>query len=203
MSPTERPSQPKDSARRQARHARRQPSDTRGFITRRWIFLGMLLVLSLLAAVYVANDNESEAAVVPEMSRQNRPQRVQATDAMAHNVALPAETYPDVIDRSFQRPAQQEVKDVFAPHSWYVPPAPIAVAASVPTAPPLPFVYLGKLLEDGKLTIFLARQDKNFTVREGDLIDDTYRVDAIKGTVMELTYIPLNIRQTLLIGEKN
>jgi hypothetical protein len=53
------------------------------------------------------------------------------------------------------------------------------------------------------LTIFLARQDKNFTVRAGDLLDDTYRVDAIKGPIVELTYMPLNIKQTLFIGEKN
>lgn len=180
-----------------------QQSYARGFISGRWLLLGSLLVLSLVGAVQVANDNESEAAVVPELTRHHRPRVTQTSDALPSRTALPTEAYPDVIHRLFHRPAQQEVKDVFAPHSWYVPPAPIAVAESVPTAPPLPFIYLGKLLENGQVTIFLARQDKNYSVREGDLIDDVYRVDAIKGPIVEMTYVPLKMKQTLFIGEKN
>ena len=188
------------SASRQGQHAK-------GFITRRWLFLGSLLLLSLLGALQVATDNESEAAAVPALTRAHRPSRVQTSDAVSDRMASPDDVAPDALDRAFHRPAQAQIqtqmKDVFTPHSWYVPPAPVAVAESAPTPPPLPFVYLGKLLEEGKLTVFLARQDKNFTVKEGDLLDDNYRVDVIKGSVIELTYMPLNMKQTLLIGEKN
>ena len=70
-------------------------------------------------------------------------------------------------------------------------------------APALPFTYVGKLVEEGKLTVFLSNQDRNYTVKEGDVIDETYHVDVLQAPTMTLTYLPLKIQQTLQIGEAN
>ena len=103
-----------------------------------------------------------------------------------------------------KRPALPEsAKDMFAAKSWYVPP-PAPKIRPVPVAPPLPFTYVGKLLQQGKSsTVFLERQNRIFLVREGDAIDANYRVDTIKAPVMILTYLPLDIKQTVQIGEAN
>lgn len=99
-----------------------------------------------------------------------------------------------------------ETADLFASTSWYVapaaPPAPVMVALPppTPTAPPMPFGYLGRYQDAAKPIIFLTRSDRVLLVSEGDVIEGAYRVDGIVGSRLGLTYLPLNIRQSLDIG---
>ena len=73
-----------------------------------------------------------------------------------------------------------------------------------PSAPPLSFQYIGKMVDgDNRAAVFLEQQRRIFVVREGDAIDGNYRVDAIAPPVMTLTYIPLDEKQTMQIGEVN
>ncbi len=76
-----------------------------------------------------------------------------------------------------------------------------AASAPPPQAPPLPFAYMGKLVEDATTTVFLARQDRNYVVRAGDTIDGTYRVERIGDDGLVVTYLPLKIQQTLPFAE--
>lgn len=75
---------------------------------------------------------------------------------------------------------------------------------SKPTAPPLPFIYMGKLAENGNISVFLTRDDKPYVVHIGDVIDGLYRIDAIHSTLLEMTYLPLSQKQTLnMFGNTN
>jgi hypothetical protein len=98
----------------------------------------------------------------------------------------------------------REPGNVFTSKSWYVapppPPPPPPVVAPPPTAPPLPFTYLGRYQDGGKSEIFLVKDDRVLTVKAGDIIEGNYRVDGIVGAKLELTYLPLGIKQTLNIG---
>jgi hypothetical protein len=102
--------------------------------------------------------------------------------------------------------AAGEPENVFASKSWYVPPPPppppppVVVAPVVPTAPPLPFTYLGRYADAGKPIFLLVKGDRILTVKEGEVIEGNYRVDGIAGTKLGLTYLPLNIKQTLETG---
>jgi hypothetical protein len=78
-----------------------------------------------------------------------------------------------------------------------VPPPPPPPA---PQAPPLPFAYLGKLIEADGISVFLTNGSRNWVVRSGDTIDGAYRVEAIGDGTMTLTYLALDIRQELGIG---
>ncbi|WP_413345644.1 hypothetical protein [Massilia sp. CT11-108] len=70
-----------------------------------------------------------------------------------------------------------------------------------PTAPPLPFTFIGKSVGDGAWEVYLARGDRTYVVREkGAVIDGTYRVESIAPPVLTLTYLPLNQVQQLNIG---
>lgn len=69
-----------------------------------------------------------------------------------------------------------------------------------PQAPPLPFVYVGMLADDDRTTVFLSQGSRDIAVRNGETIDGTYRVDAVRADRIELTYLPLNQRQTLSLG---
>lgn len=101
--------------------------------------------------------------------------------------------------------AAEEFVNVFASHSWYVPPpprpAPPPAAAPRPTAPPLPFTFLGSYVEAGAAQVYyLVKGDRVYDVKIGDVVDNTYRIEAVEGESLVLTFLPLNQRQTLGIG---
>ncbi len=99
---------------------------------------------------------------------------------------------------------------LFAAQSWYVappppPPAPPGpnLPPPAPAAPPLPFVFMGSYKsEDGASTYFLTAGDRVYDVKVGDNLDNTYSVDDVKSGQMLLTYMPLNIQQSLSVGEE-
>lgn len=99
--------------------------------------------------------------------------------------------------------------NAFAPRSWAPPappPAPPAPAAppappEAPVAPPLPFRFMGMMEEnENTSTVYLAQGERLISAAPGDTIDNTYRVDALKGRTLHFTYLPLNQRQSLPLG---
>jgi len=94
---------------------------------------------------------------------------------------------------------------LFNPHSW-VPPvkkstAPVAVPP--PTAPPLPFKFLGKQKIGNEIKVFLAEGQKTLVVAESTKIGSQYVVESISPPKMTLVYLPLNIKQDIAIGVFN
>lgn len=79
--------------------------------------------------------------------------------------------------------------------------------ASPPAAPPLPFRYVGKLIEDGRLQVFLSRGEDSFSVspagKRGQKLDHDYRVDQVSETKIVFTYLPLKTKQVLDIPAVN
>jgi len=110
---------------------------------------------------------------------------------------------------SGQEAAQQaETGDgggIFGVTSWYVPPPlppPLPPPPPPkPTAPPMPFSYMGRYQESQAEIIMLVKGDRIYTVTSGDVVDNIYRVDGMVGGRVELTYLPLNIKQTIDTGE--
>jgi hypothetical protein len=96
--------------------------------------------------------------------------------------------------------------NTFGAMSWHVPPPtppkPVAKPAPPPppSAPPMPFTFLGRYEDGGTRTILLVKGERIYTVSEGDVIDQTYRVERLAGGQLELTYLPLNIKQTISAG---
>lgn len=173
--------------------------------TRR-IALGVALAATLGAAAWVDQQEEAAAdALEPPAAR------VAARPPMQPAQSAPTEVI--TLARLKRDLAPQEMRDLFASHTWYVPPPPPKYVAPPPAAPslpapppappPLPFVYLGKLLDDGEITVFVAFNGRNIAVKANEVIESTYRVDAIDPRSMVLTYLPLDMKQTLSLGERN
>jgi hypothetical protein len=91
-----------------------------------------------------------------------------------------------------------EVADVFAARSWRKPEP--AAAPERPSAPPLPFTYLGRLHTTDSDTAFVALGERNLVVRSGDVIQDTYRVERVAGSAVTFRHLPTGAQQTLAIG---
>jgi hypothetical protein len=100
-------------------------------------------------------------------------------------------------------PGNTKTTHLFQPKSWYVPP-PQPPASTLPppqpTAPLLSFTYIGKMINGNEVTLFLYKNDRQYTVKANDVLDDSYRVDQITDSSVVLTYLPMNIQQTLNIN---
>ena len=163
---------------------------------KQWL-LGGALLLTVTAVLYVRG-HEDDEKVMPVVKDQ----------ALTRHKPVVKEKNPVIeVDKLKRRVMPEDVKDMFAAKSWYVPPPPLPPPPGPPArpvAPSLPFVYVGKMIEsDGKAHVFLSRQDRIYSVSEGETLDGNYSVDAVKGSLMTLTYLPLHEQQTLKIGESN
>ena len=99
--------------------------------------------------------------------------------------------------------------DLFAARSWKAEPVlgtvieqPVVVTpeVQVPTAPPMPFQFVGRLDDRSDLQVFLQSGEKIYVVRKGDVIDETWRIERISKEELSLVYLPLHLAQTLSVG---
>lgn len=166
---------------------------------RRTLF-GALAMAVVLSAVSGIGRNTAGERVVPARARMSQ---VPTKPAQPMNYIA--------LDRLKRRDAPSDTDtvaaDTFAAKSWYVPPPPPPLPKPVakappppPAAPPMPFSFMGRYEEAGTRIILLVKGDRIYTVSEGDVIDNTYRVERLAGGQLELTYLPLSIKQTISAG---
>lgn len=91
---------------------------------------------------------------------------------------------------------------LFGRQDWTPPPPPPPKPGPPPppVAPPLPFTFIGKSLEEGKWEVYLASGERTHIAVEGGVIDGAWRVERIAPPLLTLTYLPLNKVQQLNIG---
>lgn len=165
----------------------------------RWVIYAVALALTLAVVGWAGGQDRAEPrlAVAYQAERLERPAR--APSPAAGEVETLLEVRLDQLER---RAAAAPAGDPFQARSWepeqpvvrrHVPPPP-------PQAPPLPFAYLGKMVDEGTTIVFLVRQDRNYIARLGDTLDGSYRVEKIVEEGLVLTYLPLGAEQTLPFG---
>jgi hypothetical protein len=167
----------------------------------RWAVLITLLTAALSAAAWVRDgDKAADAQVVEAPVRQARPAsgtpvRTELAQERVH------------LEKLQVRSTAQRTDDAFAPRSWRKPlpkaqaAANAVVIAPPPSAPPLPFVYMGKLFSEDARAIFLMQGERNLIVHEGDVIDAIYRVDKLSDAGLTFIHLPTGIQQNLQFGE--
>jgi hypothetical protein len=155
-------------------------------ISTRWIVLGGTLLATVAAAVIPhTQDGARVQALEP---------RAPAVETAAQpGVAeAPAE---DVLPE--RKPAGHAAQDLFASASWVAAGKP---APAVRVAPPFSYAVVGSVVDDGALTAVLTKDDRNYLLRVGEVLDQTYRVDKITSRAITVTYLPLGIKQHLPMG---
>lgn len=97
-----------------------------------------------------------------------------------------------------------ELTDLFRPHSWVMFKAPVVevvVEPPKPTAPPVPYVVLGRLRDvEGKEVTYLKREGDLIPISVGKVLHGVYQVEAITPTEVVVTYLPLAERQLIPMG---
>jgi hypothetical protein len=160
---------------------------------------------ALVAAYVVFMPAEPTAAEASDSGRPAAGKRAQAAHATPGREASAAEALALFAHRVADATSSASL---FAAHSWYVapppppPPPPTAsLAPPKPTAPPLPYQFMGSYAHAGEPTVvFLTRGDVVLDVHVGDTLENTYSVDKLEGGQLYLTYKPLNIQQQLNAG---
>jgi hypothetical protein len=174
-----------------------------------WAVIGLVTAALVVMA---PSDNEGEVAKTTRSTKQ--PPINSASLASTSNKNRSQEVGRVELERlakpESQQPEKRRVGDVFNATSWYVPPPPPRFVPPppaapppivVPTAPPLPFTYLGRYGDTASRTIILSKGERVYTVAVGDVIENTYRVEKLTAGMVNLTYLPLNIQQSLRTGE--
>jgi hypothetical protein len=149
----------------------------------------MLVVVALAAVAGVVTGREKPG--------------IEVVQDQVRRTPLPAGL--DIDLAKLERPeAGPPLADPFAPRAFGGEPRPQAAAApQKPPVPPLPFQYVGKVIEDGKQEVYVMRDDKLLAIASGQKIGNDYRVERISGKSITFTYLPLKTRQTLDLPAQN
>lgn len=158
----------------------------------RSVVLGFALAAALAAAGWVGGEERialsEPSTTLPEQRRER-------------NAPAPPPSTLDV-ERLAAKRQWESGGDMFGTRSWEAPRK--ALAPSEPAAPPepprFPYTFFGRLNEAAGTTLFLSRNDEILTVRAGDTLAGTWRIDEVSDGTVALTYLPLSRRQTLDIG---
>ena len=128
--------------------------------------------------------------------------RVGSTPQLTQAAVAPAPLSGDAADPKPAVRMRPAGPNLFAVRE--VQPRPAAHKAPLPSpaAPPLPFRYQGKVIEEGQVIAFLAEGTRTHIVRTGDRLA-SYHVEDIGPTGMTLVYLPLNEKQQLMFGNPN
>lgn len=176
----------------------------------RWVVLGITFT-AIVTAATPEKDGSAMKAVYSTTPLQ--------VNAASSSIARAQQRQPEPVHVELERLARPqpkpdaesgvepgaEIGNVFGATSWYVPPPPPPppppAPPPVPTAPPMPFTYLGRYEDAPAQQAILLKGERMYIVAEGDVIEDTYRVEHLTPGMVELTYLPLDIKQSLSTGE--
>jgi len=169
----------------------------------KWAVLGVMATAIVMAAAL-----DDSGGTQPVAAARSRPQPVDRAAARPREALQPPSEIHVELERlkraRQEAEAQPEVGNVFAASSWYVPPPPPPPPPPAPppkpTAPPLPFAYLGRYDDASLQTLILTKGDRVYTVAVGEVIENTYRIESAKAGMIEFIYLPLNIRQSIVTG---
>ncbi len=162
--------------------------------------LGVALAATLVATAWAGWQDDSGEVVAPAG-------RVRVADAKptrgAARVTLgaAAEPWPAPIASRPVSTFEIDAAAWSAPEPPPAPPAPPVVRAPAPAppapvAPPFAYVLIGRI-DDGQPQALLTGPLRSIAVKAGDVVDEVWRVDAVRPDGITLTWLPGNSKQEL------
>ena len=166
----------------------------------KWLIALLLITVMLTAWMALksdpANDEANELeAKFDSPPRKNKPLTLEQAEIVTNqNNLIPWQELK-------REPLTDKANNLFKIHSWLVIP-PVKKIKPLPPPPPVapqaPFTYFGKLEDSPKGTlIFLMASGKLYSVVKGENINQQWRLDNEEANILRLTYLPLNLPQTV------
>lgn len=150
-----------------------------------------LLAATLAAAWWVGGEEEASESDAIQAVR-HAPARASAMPSVASS-ALPSATPAPEPRFPVGGP------DMFPAQSWRPPPPPpvaVVTPPPPPMAPPLPFKYVGRWVDDQGENVFLALGEKVLIARAGQKLEQ-WRLDKVDADQLGFTYLPLDQQRQL------
>lgn len=181
----------------------------------RLLLIGCAGVATFYVAAQWARDERDtpDGLSDPVVPAAARPAGKTALQPMATPPASERESTPSLADRARSIPRSKG--NPFANLNWLPtpppappppalppPPPPAPAKPAPPVTPPLPFTFVGMLeRRTAKPAAFLSRGEALLVVSAGDMLDNnTYRVDSLNANEIVMTYMPMNVQQTLIVA---
>lgn len=161
-------------------------------LLRRRIILGAALMFTLWAVWQVSRQDEAvrpskDAGMASKRAVQTR--QPPSTPTFSDGLRLP------------ERPGSSSpVRDIFELPKPPAPPS-VAISKDAAVAPPLQYVYLGRIEEGGQTQIFLGDADKAFVAKMGAKLPNGWTLESMEAGRLNFSYEPLGQKQTLQIGD--
>lgn len=178
--------------------------DKKPLQTRHYLMAGALAatVAATLWAAQLGEDNKEEAVQATAGQRRTTPPVDASRSSVTSSVpAAPAPTDWSPIKReAFADVPLEQFAAWQPPPPPPPPPAPPAPPPPPPTAPAFPYQLIGRL-QDGadaaSAQAFLSGPQRSLAVRAGDTLDGQWRIEQIGATGLTVTYLPLQLKQTI------
>lgn len=150
----------------------------------------MLCLGTAVAMAVSGRDDVDSSEVVAAVSKHSNSEPGQSSGNLNLDLSAIKRTVPEKIHSA----------GLFQSKSWYTPPPPPPVTAlppPQPVAPTLSFKYIGKMIDGNEVVLFLTKNGRQYTAKVNDVLDENYKVEKITDSMAVLTYLPMNIQQTL------
>jgi hypothetical protein len=149
----------------------------------RWSLIS-LAAIATGVATFVAPDGGKTVEVAAPAQRP-----AEATPAVLRQ---PAPAVDRVVDLPFREPIGRQRGDMFATRSWTPKPA-VAQKPEAPKPPPNPYRFAGTVQHDGARKVFLLLGDRVFEAKEGETLEQGFRVQSVTEDAVTLVYVPLDM----------
>ena len=90
-----------------------------------------------------------------------------------------------------RQPIGRQRGDPFSPRSWAPPQQQQPQQAAAPQPPPNPYRFAGTVQHDGKRKVFLMAGNRVVEAKEGELLEEGFRVKSVTSDVVTLIYEPI------------
>ncbi|NOT15744.1 MAG: hypothetical protein HOP21_09270 [Methylotenera sp.] len=154
---------------------------------KRWLFLGIMLAITLVLVWKAPPAEQDEALVVNAV-------QVKREHTLATSVSNQIAFKLNARLSSTATPANLFGIPVIASAEKVIVAKPVII---VPTAPPVPYNFVGKMVENGQTKGFIQQGETLLTVKQGEVLDAQYKVVSIENEGVSILYLPLNTPQTI------
>ena len=151
------------------------------------VWIGLAITLLLVYVIEQQEDDvEAVGVIAPEVTQ----------------VQQFKQTQQDTAEEDFQLRKQiiDRPKNLFEVPRVAEPEIALEQFMPQPAKPVNPYTYAGKLIEDGEVRVFLTNGRKNYVVKTGDTLEDTWHIKSIESTEMILLNLPTQTQVSVQIG---
>ena len=161
-------------------------------VIKRWIFLGGALGITLVLVwkappkEHVASGQDKSSLVNAVQSRYLQQDNTLETSDTSFKLAKRVASADTQANLFAVQMTKQSIKNRGS-----------RPAVVTPTAPPLPYVFVGKMTENGQAKGFIQVGETLLSVKEGEVLESQYEVISIGNDCVNVLYLPLNTAQSI------